>query len=146
MISFLIPFIMGIVLSFGKFRTIRFDKITWVEFENYKKIFNDDAFVYSLKLTSVFAIISVVLINIFAFSIALLLTKKLRGTNFFRTVFFMPNLIGGIVLGYIWKLILNGLLGTFFNSTLLANYLNGFVGLTIVMIWQLTDYMMIIYF
>jgi len=141
-IGFLIPFIMGIYLSFCEFTTVNNAK--YVGLSNYTKILTDDGFVHSLWYTALFTITSVLLINVIAFSVALLLTKGIRGTNVFRTVFFMPNLIGGIVLGYIWQLILNGILANF-GRTLVYNATYGFWGLIILMCWQQIGYMMIIY-
>ena len=141
-ISFIAPFIMGIYLSFTKFTTVSNAK--WVGFSNYVKAFNDTAFVDALWFTVKFTVVSVITINIIAFLLALLLTKGLKGTNIFRTVFFMPNLIGGIVLGYIWLMIINGVLAIFgLSITYDASY--GFWGLVILMNWQLIGYMMIIY-
>jgi len=141
-IAFLIPFVMGVYLSFTNFTTIT--NARWVGFDNYVKIFANKEFINALLFTAKFAIVAVVTINVFALSLALLLTKGLKGTNFFRTVFFMPNLIGGIVLGYIWQLILNGILYKF-NVTLTYSEKYGFWGLVILMNWQLIGYMMIIY-
>ena len=141
-IGFIVPFIMGIYLSFCKFTTVRDAK--FVGLSNYMKIFTDATFVHSLWYTALFTIVSVILINVLAFTIAMLLTKGIRGTNVFRTVFFMPNLIGGIVLGYIWQLILNGILAHF-GRTLVYNEKYGFWGLVILMCWQQVGYMMIIY-
>jgi raffinose/stachyose/melibiose transport system permease protein len=142
-ISFLIPFLFGIYLSFTEFTTVTNSQ--WVGWENYIRAFTDDnTFINAAIFTVKFAIVSVVLINIFAFSLALLLTRKIRGTNVFRTVFFMPNLIGGIVLGYIWQLIINGVLINFgVDITYSAVY--GFWGLVILMNWQMVGYMMVIY-
>lgn len=142
-VSFLIPFIMGLYLSFTEFKTVN-DSV-WVGIENYIRIFTTDkTFLDSLWLTFKFTVVSVITINVIAFSIALLLTRGLKGTNFFRTVFFMPNLIGGIVLGHIWSLIINGVLGYFgVDITYKSEY--GFWGLVILMNWQLIGYMMIIY-
>jgi raffinose/stachyose/melibiose transport system permease protein len=142
-ISFLIPFLLGIYLSFTKFTTVTNSQ--WVGIENYFRAFTDDKnFINALIFTVKFAVVSVVSINLFAFSIALLLTRKLKGTNVFRTVFFMPNLIGGIILGYIWQLIINGVLIRFgVDITYRAEY--GFWGLIILMNWQMVGYMMIIY-
>lgn len=142
LIGFIIPFIMGIYLSFCKFTTVTDAKL--VGFSNYLKVFQDPTFVHSLWYTALFTIVSVITINLFAFTIAMLLTKAMRGTNVFRTVFFMPNLIGGIVLGYIWQLILNGVL-LYFNRTLTYSATYGFWGLVILMNWQQIGYMMIIY-
>ncbi len=111
---------------------------------NYAKAFTDGTFGHSLWYTALFTIVSVLLINVLAFAIAMLLTKGIRGTNMFRTVFFMPNLIGGIVLGYIWQLILNGILANF-GRTLVYSATYGFWGLVILMCWQQIGYMMIIY-
>lgn len=141
-IGFIIPFIMGIYLSFCKFTTVTDAK--FVGIGNYFKIFTDSTFIHALWYTALFTIVSVVLINILAFAVAMLLTKKIRGTNVFRTVFFMPNLIGGIVLGYIWQLLLNGILAQF-QKTLTYNSSYGFWGLIILMCWQQIGYMMIIY-
>ena len=110
-IGFIIPFAMGIYLSFCKFTTVTDAK--FVGLSNYTKIFGDETFVHSLWYTALFTIVSVLAINFFAFVIAMLLTKGIRGTNAFRTIFFMPNLIGGIVLGYIWQLIFNGILANY---------------------------------
>ncbi len=143
LISFLIPFLLGIYLSFTKFTTVTNSQ--WVGVSNYIRAFTDDKnFLNATIFTVKFALVSVVLINVFAFSLALLLTRKIRGTNIFRTVFFMPNLIGGIVLGYIWQLIINGVLYKFgVDITYSADY--GFWGLIILMNWQMAGYMMVIY-
>lgn len=142
LISFLIPFIMGIYLSFCKFKTVKNAK--WVGFDNYLKAFANEDFINALWFTVKFTIVSVITINILAFLFAMLLTKALRGTNVFRTIFFMPNLIGGIVLGYIWLMIINGVL-QYFNATITTDASYGFCGLVILMNWQLIGYMMIIY-
>ena len=141
-IGFIIPFIMGIYLSFCKFTTVTDAKL--VGFSNYLKVFQDPTFVHALWYTALFTVVSVLTINVFAFTIAMLLTKAMKGTNLFRTVFFMPNLIGGIVLGYIWQLILNGIL-SYFDRTLTYSATYGFWGLIILMNWQQIGYMMIIY-
>jgi len=142
-IVFLIPFLLGIYLSFTKFTTVTNSQ--WVGVSNYIHAFTDDKnFLNAMVFTAKFAVVSVVLINIFAFSLALLLTRSIRGTNAFRTVFFMPNLIGGIVLGYIWQLLINGVLIKFgVDLTFSANY--GFWGLIVLMNWQMVGYMMVIY-
>ncbi len=143
LIAFLIPFLLGIYLSFTEFTTVT--NSTWVGLNNYIRAFTDDRdFLNATIFTAKFAVVSVVLINVFAFALALLLTQKLKGTNIFRTVFFMPNLIGGIVLGYIWQLIINGVLINFgVDITFSADY--GFWGLVVLMNWQMVGYMMIIY-
>lgn len=141
-ISFLIPFIMGIYLSFCRFKTVK--NATWVGFDNYLRAFANKDFINALWFTVKFTVISVITINILAFIFAMILTKSLRGTNVFRTIFFMPNLIGGIVLGYIWLMIINGVL-YYFNATITTNATYGFWGLVILTNWQLIGYMMIIY-
>ena len=142
MIGFILPFIAGIYLSFCKFTTVQDAK--FVGFSNYTKIFQDDTFVHALWYTVLFTIVSVITINLFAFIIASFLTKAMNGTNLFRTVFFMPNLIGGIILGWIWQLIINGVL-LYFNRTITYSEVYGFWGLIVLMNWQQIGYMMIIY-
>lgn len=141
-LGFIAPFIMGIYLSFCKFTTVTDAK--FIGFSNYLKIFTDPSFVHALWYTALFTVVSVILINVLAFTVALLLTKGFKGTNVFRTVFFMPNLIGGIILGYIWQLLLNGIL-LYFNRTLTYYSTYGFWGLIVLMCWQQVGYMMIIY-
>ena len=144
LIGFLIPFIMGIYLSFCNFTTVT--DAQFVGLANYIRIFTDPSsnFLHSLWLTSLFTVVNVVLINVFGFVLALLLVRGFRGTNLFRTVFFMPNLIGGIVLGWIWNLLLTGILDKF-GRTLVYSEAYGFWGLTVLMLWQQAGYMMIIY-
>jgi raffinose/stachyose/melibiose transport system permease protein len=143
LIAFLIPFLLGIYLSFTEFTTVT--NSHWVGVGNYILAFSDDKnFLNAAIFTAKFAVVSIILINVFAFLLALLLTRKIKGTNGFRTVFFMPNLIGGIVLGYIWQLLINGVLIKFgVDITFSANY--GFWGLVVLMNWQMVGYMMIIY-
>ena len=141
-IGFVIPFAMGIYLSFTKFTTVK--DAQWVGLSNYAKLLADQTYLHSFFLTVAFAAVTIILINVIAFAIAMALTKELKGTNIFRTVFFMPNLIGGIVLGYIWKLIFDGILSAY-NTYLTANATFGFWGLVILMAWQQIGYMMIVY-
>lgn len=141
-IGFLAPFILGIYLSFCDFTTVT--DAEFIGIDNYLKILGDTEFIHSLWYTALFTIVTVILINVLAFAVALLLTKGIRGTNVFRTVFFMPNLIGGIVLGYVWQLLLNGVLAHF-ERTLTYSEWFGFWGLVILMLWQQVGYMMIIY-
>lgn len=143
LIAFFIPFLLGIYLSFTKFTTVT--DAQWVGPTNYIRAFtNDNNFLNATVFTIKFAVVSVVLINVLAFLLALLLTQNIKGTNIFRTVFFMPNLIGGIVLGYVWQLLINGVLINFgVDITYSADY--GFWGLIILMNWQMVGYMMVIY-
>ena len=141
-IGFIAPFLLGVYLSFCKFTTVT--DATFIGLKNYTKIFTDTTFLHSLWFTVLFTIVTVLLINVLAFAVAMLLTKGAKGTNVFRTVFFMPNLIGGIILGYIWQLLLNGILANF-QRTLTYSSVYGFWGLVILMLWQQVGYMMIIY-
>ena len=140
--AFIIPFVMGVYLSFCKFKTIT--NAQFVGLGNYIKIFADKDFVNAFGFTLKFSVVSIVTINVFAFILALALTRKIKGTNLFRTVFFMPNLIGGIILGYIWQQMINAVLLKY-ETTLVANPTYGFWGLIILMNWQMIGYMMIIY-
>ncbi|MBD5152090.1 MAG: sugar ABC transporter permease [Oscillibacter sp.] len=141
-IGFVWPFVQGIWLSMCNFRLISDAKFTG--FDNYIKAFQDASFTHAFWYTALFAITSLVLINVLAFIVAYLLTQGLKGSNIFRTVFFMPNLIGGIVLGYIWSMIFDGVLGRM-NTSILLETKYGFWGLIILMCWQQIGYMMIIY-
>jgi len=142
MIGFVVPFLEGLYLSFCKFTTI--NKATWVGIGNYINVFQDSQFWSSLGFTASFTVVSTILINVLAFAVALALTKGILGTNLFRTVYFMPNLIGGIVLGYIWLMIFDGILSHFDTAVVLETKY-GFWGLIILMCWQQIGYMMIIY-
>lgn len=141
-IGFVWPFLQGIYLSFCNFNTPRDAK--WVGFENYAKAFTDAGFRHAFWNTAAFAVVSIILINVLAFFIAYALTQNIRGANLFRTVFFMPNLIGGVVLGYIWSMIFDAILKGY-NTYLTANATYGFWGLVILVAWQQIGYMMIIY-
>lgn len=141
-IGFIIPFVSGIYLSFCEFTTVTDAK--FVGLKNYARAFSDNTFWHALWYTVLFTIVSVLAINVLAFLVAMLLTKGIKGTNIFRTVFFMPNLIGGIVLGYIWQIILNGILANW-GRTLTYSSTYGFWGLIVLMCWQQIGYMMIIY-
>ena len=141
-IGFVWPFIQGIYLSFCQFRLIKDAK--FIGLANYAKALSDESFRHAFWYTALFAIVSLVLINVLAFFVAYILTQKIKGSNLFRTVFFMPNLIGGIVLGYIWSMIFDGILSHYNTSSLLETKY-GFWGLIILMIWQQVGYMMIIY-
>ena len=143
-IGFIIPFFQGLYLSFCQFTTTK--NAEFIGLENYIRVFNDATFKDSFGFTVLFAIVSVLSINVIAFALAMILTRdKLKGTNVFRTVFFMPNLIGGIVLGYIWQILLNGVLSIVGEPLLALNSTAGYWGLIILMCWQQIGYMMIIY-
>lgn len=146
-IGFIVPFLYGIFLSFCKFTTVV--DWEWRGFENYSRIFVvngklDTSFLHSIWYTALFTIVSVIIINVVAFAVAMALTKGIRGTNLFRTVFFLPNLIGGIVLSYVWLMIFNAVLQNF-SKTIVSSQWSAFWGMIIVVCWQQIGYMMIIY-
>ncbi len=142
-IAFVVPFVMGLYLSFTRFTTVK--NAEFVGLDNFVKAFTADSeFLHSLGFAAAFTVVSVITVNVIAFLLALLLTKSIKGTNLFRSVFFLPNLIGGIVLGHIWNLLINGILVNFgVDITFSAKY--GFWGLVAVMNWQMIGYMMVIY-
>lgn len=142
-IAFLIPFILGLYLSFCEFRTV--SDASFVGFQNYVRAFGENTdFLNALVFTVKFAFASVIVINVVAFLLALMLTRGIKGTDLFRTVFFMPNLIGGIVLGYIWQLIINGILYNY-GYSITSNATFGYWGLVVLSSWQMIGYMMVLY-
>ena len=141
-IGFIVPFTMGAWLSFCDFTTVIDAEFNGIN--NYVRAFEDTVFQHAFWFTALFAVVSLVVINVIAFALALALTQKMRGTNLFRTIFFMPNLIGGIVLGYIWQLIFNGILAQY-SQAINLNEWYGFAGLVILVAWQQIGYMMIVY-
>ena len=142
LIGFVVPFVLAIYLSFCSFTTVSDAK--FVGFSNYIQAIKDTSFLHSVAFSAIFTVVTVIIINVLAFAVAMCLTKKIKGTNLFRTVFFMPNLIGGIVLGYVWQLLFNGILASF-NRTLTYSSMYGFWGLVILLCWQQVGYMMILY-
>ena len=143
LVGFVVPFLRGLYLSFCRFTTI--EKATFTGFENYLKAVQDTQFWDSMRFTAGFTVVSTVLINVLAFALALALTRGIKGTNLFRSVYFLPNLIGGIVLGYIWNILINCLLSLMGQPLLRLNSTAGFWGLIVLMCWQQIGYMMIIY-
>ena len=141
-IGFLVPFIYGIYLSFCSFTTVTDAK--FIGWQNYARAIKDKEFLHALGFSTLMTIVTTIVINVVAFAIAYLLTKSIRGSNLFRSVFFMPNLIGGIVLGYIWQLLLNGILAHW-NISLTYHAKYGFIGMVIMVCWQQIGYMMVIY-
>ena len=142
-IGFIVPFVEGVYLSFCKFTTVNNAK--WVGISNYVTALKDETFLHSFWFTVAFTVVSTVTINLLAFAVALVLTRGIKGTNLFRTVFFMPNLIGGVVLGYIWSILLNCVLSLLAKPLLRLDATYGFWGLILLMCWQQIGYMMIIY-
>ncbi|MDD3659247.1 MAG: sugar ABC transporter permease [Lachnospiraceae bacterium] len=141
-LAFVVPFVMGLYLSFCKFITVT--NAEFVGLKNYFRAFEEPDFLNATWFTVRFAVIAIISINVLSFVMALLLTRKIKGTNLFRTVFFMPNLIGGIILGYIWQSMINAILVNY-GTTLVANAKFGYIGLIVLMNWQMIGYMMIIY-
>ncbi|MBE6894854.1 MAG: sugar ABC transporter permease [Ruminococcaceae bacterium] len=142
-IGFIVPFFEGLYLSFCQFTTVKNAK--WVGISNYQRVFADEAFLHSFGFTVKYAVVAIILINVVALALALLLTRNIKGTNIFRTVFFMPNLIGGIVLGYIWQILINCVLSLVGQPLLALNSQAGYWGIIILTAWQQIGYMMIIY-
>ena len=142
-VGFIWPFIQALYLSFCSFITV--DNAKWVGISNYVRALTDESFLHAFGVSVKFVIVATVLINVIAFLLALALTREIKGTNFFRTVFFVPNLIGGIVLGYIWNILINGLLSKLALPLLQLNADAGFWGIIILLCWQQIGYMMIIY-
>ena len=143
-IAFLIPFVVGVYLSFNKFTAI--DDAEWVGLKNYAAAFSERShFVEALTFTAMVTAVAIVTVNIGAFALAYMLTRKLRGTNVFRTVFFLPNLIGGLVLGYTWQTMLNAIINRFAEGSIQDDWRYGFAGLVMLTSWQMMGYMMIIY-
>lgn len=141
-IGFVYPFLQGIYLSFCKFTLISNAQFEGIG--NYIKAIKDESFFHAFWYTALYALVSLLIINVLAFLVAYLLTLGIKGANIFRTAFFMPNLIGGIVLGYIWSMIFDGVLSKY-NTSILLETKYGFWGLIILMCWQQIGYMMIIY-
>ena len=142
-IGFIVPFGEGLYLSLCRFTTV--SNASFTGFSNFVSAFSDASFSHSFWYTVSFAIVNTVLINVCAFAVALVLTRGIKGTNLFRTVFFMPNLIGGIVLGYIWNILINCLLSLIEQPLLQLNTTAGYWGMIVLTAWQQVGYMMIIY-
>ena len=139
----MVPFIYGIYLTLTDWNGVSSVK-NFVGLSNFAAVMRDAQFWKSLLLTFKYVIAVVVLVNVIAFLLAYILTRGIKGQNFFRAGFFTPNLIGGIILGYIWQQMINAVLLKY-ETTLVANPTYGFWGLIILMNWQMIGYMMIIY-
>lgn len=148
----IIPFAYGIYLTFTGWDGVS-SQIPFVGIENYKELLMDTEFWHSLLKTILYALLCVLAANVVAFMLAYLVTSKIKGSNFFRVAFFTPNLIGGIVLGYIWQFVFHkGILfigektgAGLFSSSWLTDPIKAFAALVIVMVWQLSGYLMLIY-
>lgn len=146
----IVPLLLGVFYSFTNWDGLTFTQ--FVGFENYIQIFQNDSFINALWFTTKFTIACVILLNITGLGLALLVTRNLKSKNFLRTVFFMPNLIGGLILGFIWQFIfinvfdfVGRMLGQEWLLGWLSNETTGFWGLVILMVWQMAGYIMIIY-
>lgn len=138
----------GIYLSMTNWTGLNTGREIFIGFENYKEIFSDYGFAYSLFRTATYSIISIVVINVVAFFLAMMVTQNLKLKNLYRAAFFLPNLIGGLVLGYIWQFVFNRAitsLGGVFATSILVNGNTALMGLVIVVTWQYAGYIMMIY-
>ena len=142
-VTVIIPLILGIGYSFTDWTGIRFTKV--VGLANYQAMFKDPAFLWSVLITFVFVIINVVMINLVGFLLALLCTVKMRGVAFFRAAYFLPNLIGGIVLGYIWQFVFNNVLMNYMKFSMLSQTKTAMLAIIVVYLWQSGGYIMLIY-
>lgn len=141
-VGFVVPFVMGVYLSFCRFTTVV--DARFVGLGNYAAALSDGEFWHAMGYTVAFTVVTTLVINVCGFAVAYMLTKAIRGANVFRSVFFMPNLIGGIILGYIWLLLLNGVLQHWGRSITYSG-VYGFWGMVLLYCWQQIGYMMIIY-
>lgn len=142
-VMFLWPFIWGVYLSFFKFKTLSLTE--FVGFDNYIAALSDKTFLNAFSFSFIFTIVTTLIINTVAFILAIILNSNIKGKVFFRTIFFMPNLVGGIVLAYIFKVLLNHLTLLLFNIPILSNVSLGFWSLVIILSWQQIGYMMVLY-
>ena len=143
-VTVIIPLVLGICYSFTDWTGIRFDNV--VGLKNYTTMFNDPAFIWSIVITFIFVVLNMILINLVGFLLALLCTSGIKGGGFFRASYFLPNLIGGIVLGYIWQFVFsNVIIGMTNNISLLAQTKTALFAIVIVYIWQYGGYIMLIY-
>lgn len=148
--TILIPFVMGVFYSFTDWDGSYVNK--FVGFSNYIKFFKAPDYINSILMTFAFALINVTVVNVLAFLLSLLVTQKLKGSNFYRAGYFIPNLIGGIVLGYVWQFIFNflfvqigGIIGLDNPASLLTTNVGATAALIIVSTWQYAGYIMMIY-
>lgn len=142
-VTVIIPLILGIGYSFTDWNGIRITQN--VGLGNYINMFKDPAFIYSILITFVFVILNMILINVVGFLLALLCTSSLKASGFFRAAYFLPNLIGGIVLGYIWQFVFNNVLYAVINKSLLSQSKSAMFAIVVVYLWQYGGYIMLIY-
>jgi len=148
-VTVIIPLFLGIGYSFTDWNGIKMTE--FIGLDNYTKMFRSPEFIWSILITFLFVIFNMILVNLVAFLLALLCTSRLKGMGFFRAAYFLPNLIGGIVLGYIWQFIFSNVLTNWtsalfgMNNSMLSNTPTAFMGIIIVYIWQYAGYIMLIY-
>ncbi len=142
-VTVIIPLCLGIYYSFTDWTGIQFTK--FVGLENYISMFQDPQFIWSILMTFVFVLLNMVLVNVIAFLLALLCTNGIKGGGFFRAAYFLPNLIGGIVLGYIWQFVFNNVLINLTKTSLLVQTRTAMFAIIVVYIWQYAGYIMLIY-
>lgn len=146
-----VPLILGIYYSFTDWNGIKSD-VSWIGFQNYIVALKDTSFTQSFWFTLKFTVVSVIVLNVLGFLLAILATRDSKLSNVLRTIFFMPNLIGGLILGFIWQFIFTQVfsaIGQFTGQKWLMGWLSdgktGFYGLVILMAWQMSGYIMVIY-
>ena len=142
-VTVIIPLCLGIYYSFTDWTGIQFTK--FVGFENYISMFKDPQFIWSMLMTFLFVVLNMILVNVIAFLLALLCTNGIKGDGFFRASYFLPNLIGGIVLGYIWQFVFNNVLINLTKTSLLVQTKTAMFAIVVVYIWQYAGYIMLIY-
>ncbi len=142
-VTVIIPLVLGIGYSFTDWTGIRFTQ--FVGLSNYTSMFKDPAFIWSILITFLFVVFNMILVNLIAFLLALLCTSTIKGIGFFRTAYFLPNLIGGIVLGYIWQFVFSNVLISITKTSWLSQTKMAMVAIIIVYIWQYAGYIMLIY-
>ena len=148
-VTVIIPLVLGVFYSLTDWNGIRFNK--FIGLENYTTMFNEPSFIWSILITILFVVFNMVLVNVVGFLLALLCTSNLKGLGFFRASYFLPNLIGGIVLGYIWQFVFNNVLTEITEkisgnqASILSTTSTAFAGIIVVYIWQYAGYIMLIY-
>ena len=145
-VTVIIPLFLGLFYSFTNWNGIRYTE--FVGLANYTRMFRQPSFLWSILLTTLFVVFNMILVNLVAFLLALLCTSKLKGMGFFRASYFLPNLIGGIVLGYIWQFIFSNVVTQIFKGmkySMLADTKTAFIAIIIVYVWQYAGYIMLIY-
>ncbi len=142
-VTVIIPLVLGIFYSFTDWTGIKYTE--FVGLANYIAMFKETSFLWSLIITVLFVVFNMIFVNVVGFCLALLCTSRLKGVGFFRAAYFLPNLIGGIVLGYIWQFVFNNVLVQVTGTSLLSKTPTAFAAIIVVYIWQYAGYIMLIY-